>query len=381
MSKGTTRAVAYFGAATFVISAVIAAAAGAAMAQGGHACVYVNDDVPYFDGNGSNTVDGYLVTETSQTYLSPVETGGSARGGPAARDIVVNPAGTILYTANAESGDIAAMAIKRGTCELKLLGNFAVGPSLDGIGLAISPDGRWMYASRVSHQKIDFLAVHNDGSLGTIEQEITLTNTPLSMSVTPDGATLIVASTRIRQGNDEAFSYAINPSTGMLTQVSAILTKGEPGGFSIDSEGKFVYVAEPNGELLRVGVFEIGPDSTLTFVRTYNFAQAESAFDALLSANGRYLYLTNPLTAEVTTLAVNDTKGALKYISSAADGTIGNESPRGLATTSNGKFVFTVNIPSSIGILAAGSDGSLVSLGVFGVSTSGIPAWLVATGS
>jgi len=72
---------------------------------------------------------------------------------------------------------------------------------------------------------------------------------------------------------DEAFSYSIDPATGMLTQVSVVSTKGLPSGFSVDAQGKFVYVAEAYNSELRIAVLQIGPASTLTFVRAFNFSE------------------------------------------------------------------------------------------------------------
>jgi hypothetical protein len=88
MKKATTKRMRCFAAAAFVAAAVMMAA-GTAMAQSGNTCVYANDDV-FWSGNGPNTVDGYLVTATSQTYLSPVETGGYGTGYSASRNIVIN---------------------------------------------------------------------------------------------------------------------------------------------------------------------------------------------------------------------------------------------------------------------------------------------------
>ncbi len=61
---------------------------------------------------------------------------------------------------------------------------------------------------------------------------------------------------------------------------------------------------------------------------------------ALLSSDGRYLYVTDYSFASVTTLAVDDVKGALKYVSTASYGIVNEDRPVGLATSKNGEFVF-----------------------------------------
>jgi 6-phosphogluconolactonase (cycloisomerase 2 family) len=366
-------------AAAAFVAAVVMTLAGPAMAQSGNTCVYANDDV-FWMGNGPNTVDGYLVTTTSQTYLSPMETGGYGGGGSGSRNIVINHETNILYAADTHSGDVAAMTINPANCQLTLLGNFPVSlPNKFGLGLAISPDGKWLYADAVYTQKLISLGINKDGSLTPAIQKITLPSRPSSMAVSPDSATLIVGLTGFRGGKIGAYSYSINPANGKLTQVSTAVTKGPPGGFSIDSQGKFVYVAESSGSVLRAVVLEIGAGSTLTFVRAYNFKEVpdyQSAADALLSTDGKYLYMTNLYGGTVTTLMVDSITGSLKYISTANDE--GDSFPLGLATSSDGAFVFSGNVESSIGILAAATDGSLTSLGMFPLVINSYPYWLAA---
>jgi 6-phosphogluconolactonase (cycloisomerase 2 family) len=276
------------------------------------------------------------------------------------------------------------MTINPANCQLTLLGDYPVAnPDKFGLGLAISPDGKWLYANAVFTQRFIFLAINKDGSLTQVMQKIALPSRPSSMAVSPDSTTLIVGLTAFRQrhGVIGAYSYSINPATGRLAQVSTAVTKGLPGGFSIDSQGKFVYVAESNGSVLRAVVLEIGAGSTLTFIRAYNFNEVtdyQGAADAFLSPNGKYLYMTNPYGGTVTTLKVDSITGSLKYISTANDGGMGDNLPLGLATSRDGAFVFSGNIPSWIGILSAGKDGSLTSLGTFPLVINSAPNWLAA---
>jgi hypothetical protein len=89
MKNTLTKAMTYLGAAGLAAAAMMMTS-GALMAQK-HTCAYVNDD--YFDE--PNTVDGYMVTGTSATYLSPVLTGGTSQedGGyrEAVTEIILHP--------------------------------------------------------------------------------------------------------------------------------------------------------------------------------------------------------------------------------------------------------------------------------------------------
>jgi len=59
-----------------------------------------------------------------------------------------------------------------------------------------------------------------------------------------------------------------------------------------------------------------------------------------VSANGKYLYVTNEYSGTVVTLEINESTGGLRYIGSVDDGGMGDNRPQDLATTKNGAFVF-----------------------------------------
>jgi 6-phosphogluconolactonase (cycloisomerase 2 family) len=384
MKRSITKAMTFFAAAAFVVAAAVMVTAGAAMTQSGNTCAYANDDV--FQLNELNTVDGYLVTATSQTYLSPVATGGYGTGGSELPNIVISPVKKILYATDSQSGDVAAMDINPTTCQLTLLGNYPVGGSERlGMGVAISPNGRWLFVAGVKSAVLQPFAIHNDGSLTAVRQKIPLLDRPYGMAVSLDSTTLIMGVPQRRGHGNEVISYSINPSNGMLTQVSIAHPKGYVGSITIDSQSKFVYVLERSSDHLRVGLLEIGSGSTLTFVHTYNFTEVAGSSDlsgAVLSSSGRYLYLTDPEIASVNTLAVNSVTGALKYVTTTSDGTMNVDNPIGLATTKNGAFLFTGGFNAAgsqkMGIFAAGKkDGSLTSLGTFPLSNA-YPAWVAA---
>jgi 6-phosphogluconolactonase (cycloisomerase 2 family) len=383
MKRSITKAMTCFGAAAFVAAAVMMAS-GSARAQSGIACAYANDDV--FDS--ANTVDGYMVTTGSQIYLPPVMTGGDAAGSLMA-DIVISPEKKILYAADSQSGDVAAMTINPVTCQLTVLGNYhAAHPDRFGLGLAISPNGKWLFVAGVRAAELQPFAIRKDGSLTAVRQKTALLDRPYGMAVSPNSVTLIVSVPARRGHGNEVISYSINPTNGMLTQVSMVPPKGVSGSITIDSQSKFVYVEESDDAQIRVGLLEIGPGSTLSFVHTYNFNEVQgstSTSAVLLSANGKYLYVTGPNIAALTTLAVNSVTGALKYVTTTSDGVMDSDSPTGLATIGNGTLVFTGDHPHSLtpnmGIFVVGAKGSLTSLGTFPIAqgeVNAFPQWVAA---
>jgi 6-phosphogluconolactonase (cycloisomerase 2 family) len=196
--------------------------------------------------------------------------------------------------------------------------------------------------------------------------------------------TVIVGVPKSSVVGNELYSYSVDPSTGVLSQVSVINPHGYPGSINIDSQSKFVYVYELyDSEQLRVALMNIGPESALTFDRTYNFPEVSGNYGlsaALLSVNGKYLYFTNDELASITTLQVSSVTGALKYVTTTPDGTVGINFPIGLATSKNGSFVFTADDfhYGNMGIFSASRDGSLNSLGTFPMYSNGQTEWIAA---
>lgn len=362
--------------AIMVLSVTVCAAfhAGIATAQSGHVCAYTNDDAGSF-----NTVDGYVVTSTSQTYLSPTLTGGaSANTAEVLPNIVLHPSKNILYASNSTNGTIAAMKIDPATCQLTLSGDFqGTGESKFGLGITISPDGKWMFATNTSVKELYVLGILADGSLTGKLQTVGLHKLPSGAVVSPNGATLIVDEIV----NQEILSFSINDTTGKLTKVSDIPMLSGSSAMAIDARSKYVYLGEVSSTGYEdVDVLELNLGSTLTNVANYTFTEGYGASGMLLSPHGKYLYVTNDQTATITTLSVNPSDGSLAYVSVSNDGPASNP-PSGLADSRKGSFLFTVSRGQqpTMGILAAGKNGSLTSLGTFPVATTGAaPIWVVA---
>lgn len=169
--------------------------------------------------------------------VSQPSSGASLQTGLKPKAICVDPSGRYLYVSNSglpTGGDaIRAYAIDAATGGLTALGIRSFSPSTDGIvSLAMDPLGRFLYAGCTglgSTAPIHRLAIGADGSLAD------LGNTPdpplpgqgyKFLAADPSGQFLLyLASGAIPQ----LTTFAIDPSTGALTQVgSALPAPGSP---------------------------------------------------------------------------------------------------------------------------------------------------------
>lgn len=345
---------------------------GTNLAQGQQTCAYVNDNLP----NG-NTVEGYSVTGTT-AHVGPVATGGSGSltndspfiGTPL---IAIAPGTNHLYASDSGSNDIALFDIDSSTCNLTLVANFpAEGSSLFGLGIAISPDGKFLYAINADRRStLVVFAINSDGSLGNSVQTVSLPANPLSLAATPNGKFLIVT---LPTTQNQVQSYAINSSTGKLALASSLTTLAAVDGIAIDPHSKFVYVGNGGeNDLAAVQVIQIGQGGKLSYISNVVFngsnnpAVIPGASNCLLlSANGKFLFFTNQATAQVTSLNVDAQTGGLSLNSIASDGG-GLDEPSQIAASPTRGLLFTGDFNTLgtpvMGVLRANANGTLKSLG------------------
>ncbi|MBA3914446.1 MAG: beta-propeller fold lactonase family protein [Acidobacteriales bacterium] len=345
------------------------------LAEGQHVCAYANDNVI------SNAVDGYLFSNTSVTYIEPVVTGGqgSSTSFFATPFIAIAPHTNHLYVSNSGSSDIAFFTIDPASCHVTKVANYpSGGGNFAGMGIAISPNGKFLYASNTQPATISVLKINSDGSLSSPVQIVPLPELLVSMAISPDGKTLVTS----QSGELQVMAYTIDSASGELQFASGVHTTGAAAGLTIDAQSKFMYVGTGSNNGLEVQVIAIGAGAQLTYVADDFFGAGTSGNCVLLSRDGKFLYVSNQISATVTTLNVNPGTGALSFNATSSDGISFVDEPSLLATTPTGTLVFTgdfnTNGTPALGILRASSNGKLTSLGKFPLARNSGPTSIAA---
>ncbi len=146
--------------------------------------------------------------------------------------IVVTPDEKKFYVTNTVSGTVSV--VDRGTGEVKIL---ATGPGTEGI--AISPDGKEVWAASRADAKIEIISTATD----SIETSFPSGGKgPKRMQFTPDGAQVWVTN----DGSNQAtvFDARSREVLGNLTLSKA------PSGVSISSDGSHAYITNANANEL-----------------------------------------------------------------------------------------------------------------------------------
>lgn len=296
------------------------------------------------------------------TPVATVTSGGATMDGP--QGVIVSPDGAHVYVASVLSDDVSVFARDAVTgllTPLQTVGT-AVSPALDGArALGISPDGATVYvAAGVADAVVALARDAATGLLTFVEAEVegsggtTGLDGAINVRVSPDGTSVYVAGSV----SDAIAVFSRDLATGALTFVEA------PTGTHLNSardapvspDGRHVYVPALSSDAVSVYARDAATGA-LTFVQTVtNGEPGVFALDApnraVLSPDGRILYVTSSTSDALVTFLRNRVTGELSPFVSRVD-------ESGGVTTLNGANGVAVSSDGADVYVTAGSDDAL----------------------
>lgn len=188
---------------------VVALVATVSFAQnGGH--LLINND-----NYNANSADIDTVSASGAlTKLATVQTGGTGLGGGyfAAPRNAVSQNLKCFFVSDAGSNDIAAFKIP----SLAKTGNYSNGAlagDFYGIGLATSPNGKFLYSAWSASLNIAVWSIGSDCSLTLVGTPVSQPDYVADITITKDGKALVVSF----PNNGGAQAYKLNANTGAMT--------------------------------------------------------------------------------------------------------------------------------------------------------------------
>jgi 6-phosphogluconolactonase (cycloisomerase 2 family) len=187
----------------------------------------------------------------------------------------------------------------------------------------------------------------------------------------------------VGQDSGNVSAYSVNTSTGALTSIAGgVGGLGDARAVASDIRGKFLLVGVFSSATLRS--YRIDSLGALT---TAGSAKAGSApFAVAVDPSGRFAYVANKVSTNVSSFSLNQTTGALARI---ANETTTGTAGRDITVDPTGRFVYTANdsngkitafkITSSGTLTQAGTQVSVP--GAFGVKADPSGRFLYAVGS
>jgi hypothetical protein len=322
----------------------------------GQQYLYTNDNTFY----GNNTTTAVRVEKNGTLkVIESYSTGGPGAGSGVYYALVGIASAPLksaqcLFVSNGGNSTIAGFTIDLASGKLKKVSGspFSYGVSGkqgSGIGLAAGGD-QLLFAGNSAYNSISVLSIQPDCSL-VAGQTYSVPGPPDGMQVTPNGKYLIVAYA------GPVDSFAIDYSTGELTELGPFKPEGFPTGVEISCDSSTVFFADAVTYSEQVEVFGIDSSGMLSELYNFTDSHGQNSNNALLSRDGKHLYVSNNHSNQLTTLSVG-AKGELTWDSTiyVRDSTVNT---LGLAVGKTGPDIFLeeVNNPESIGVFATKGNG------------------------
>lgn len=286
--------------------------------------------------------------------------------------LVVNAAGTLLYSANetdrvgaANEGTVSAFAINRADGQLKLLNTVRSG----GAGptyVSIHPSGKFVLVANYFGGSVAVLPILPDGSLGAATDIKVDQGTvgPKQAKNAPPGSFAFSGHDRthahmieadpagryvlhVDLGLDQIFVWKFDAQKGVLTPndpPSVTLPPGDgPRHFSFHPNGRWFYSIQEEGSTVVLFDYD-SAKGRLTARQTIStlppgFAGSNFCSEIMVSADGRFLYAGNRL-HDTTAIFAIGANGTLTYLGE--EPTRGNY-PRSFNFDPTGQFLYVCN--------------------------------------
>ncbi len=303
----------------------------------------------YITNNGEGTVSEFSrQADGNLNFLRTARAG--AANGPTG--IAIDPSSRFLYVANEGDGRIHQFRIERQTGDLAMIGEGAVddGSANRPQQIAISPRGDFLYVTNTGKSgdaKDGSIAEYAiDSASGELKPLETFRGSglrqPLGIAVTPNGKFVYVSDSAA--GTLVAFAVESSGKLKLVASTPSLGDKpGRPGLVAIHPSGSFVYTVDRS--LGSVVVAKPAKDGRLDVTKTYHVGISSSGpFSIALAAMGPnvFVYTANLVSDTVSSLAVKS--GALELVGECPTG-LGY--PMGMVADPGGRELYVVNRDAS----------------------------------
>jgi len=346
--------------------------------------LHLNDEFLFVTNQGEAVVSGYEM-EVCSGELTPIA-GSPFAAGRNPMSVAVEPSGgNFVYVANKGDHDVSGYTLNPSSGALKPIAGSPFVVETHPVSVVVDPNDRFAYvvtgqppSSQERKSNISGYAISpTTGELTAIAgSSLEIAGTGISVALDPNGKFAYV--TTFLDGTGNILGYTINPSTGALTAMPPLaLPPGPtPSSVAVDPSGKFVYVTnEGSGFFFSNSVFcfAINPTTgSLGFINSFATGVAPSS--VAVDPSGKFVYVTNESSDNVSGYTINPSTGALTAI--AGSPFPAGRSPRSVAVDPGDRFAYVANFGSDSisGYDIDASTGALRAMAGSPFATSGEPS-------
>jgi len=340
--------------------------------------------------------DGVAAFVMSRGALNQVDCGGGAgcngiffAAGTAPRSIAIEPYGNFAYVINEDSNDVSAYRINRTSGALTSLGA-SVATGAQPYSVATDSTGKFVYVTSGTSSDVSMFAINPSTGvltpLGGVRSRRGSTAISLATGTTPVDYTPKFAYAA-NYGSGDVSAYTINATTGALTQVNCgggagcsaanFVAGSQPFSVAVDAAGRFAYV--PNIASADISAYTIN-NVTGALARINcgggigcngaNFQSASAPVAIAIDPSSRFAYVANQSNrVSQYTIGAN---GALTLMSPAT--VPAGNLPRSVAVDPTGKYLYVTNYyGNAVSQYTIGADGKLTAMSTPAVGTDVSP--------
>ena len=311
----------------------------------------------YVTNSSAGSVSVYQLDQTTgalqRTTGSPVTTGGSSPD-----SMATDPSKKFLLVANSSSSTISVFNVDSTTAALSAVSGSPFGTPANSVRMVVQPNGSFVYT--LSGTQI--LGYSLNSTSGTLAL---LSGFPVSLNGSGE--------TGLALSPNGGFLYASNPSTNVITSFaigsSGALTQlattsplqGSPTYLTFDSSGNFLFGINVGGSLGAgsVSVFSVLPTGALTEVSGSPFLAGTMPVSAVFSQGA--LYVVNQTSNSVSAFRLNSSTGQLIELNGSPYAV--GARPVSAAAAVLGRFLVVTSSASSNGgsilVFTVAADGTL----------------------
>lgn len=234
------------------------------------------NETPYLAMPNPNGIDVYVAAGKNLYIVSTkdINTRNKLAYPDPVRNIEFNSDGRIVYFECGSTASSYLLAVS--TADLQLLDSMQYVPATHGKGMAISPDGKYLYVADQLHEELAIISLYNY----TLMRPVPCLGIPGDVAVSPDGLHVYV-------GLMASKELMVVNTDKMVYEKTMDLPVNNPYCVAVSPDGKHVYIAEYDSGV-RI--------STVTVIDTEGHIQKEVPIGILpvdleVSPDGRSLYV------------------------------------------------------------------------------------------
>lgn len=236
----------------------------------------------------------------------------------------------------------------------------------------------FVYFGNFGSSTINSYYVKPDGTTTLVANMISTgagTSSVNDLAASPDGKFVYASNKSTNNVSWYSVDPLTSPTEGTLAFSSSVAALGNgTSALKVHPNGTLCFIANSTSVTNNIGVCAIDAVGAMTVRNDLFFTARTNPTNLIFSPDGRFLYVVNRGTADVSSFSVNSTTGALTaVILSTPTGT----NPEDLVISPNGRFLYTLSTGSNSIYMHSVTGGTLTALTIPTIATGVNPKKIV----